>query len=64
MALVSFAGSDPERRDLFLEAACELDEERKFRVVDQTGGIYLKDVDIQGIEFQTVQEVEDTHSGE
>jgi len=48
----SFAGSDPERRDLYLEAQYRLLETGEWAPVEDTGGVLVMGSEIAAIEFR------------
>jgi hypothetical protein len=53
----SFAGSDPERRDLYLEATFRLVERGDWAPVEDTAGILIMADQIVAIEFRQFTEV-------
>lgn len=57
--LRSFAGDDPERRDLFLQAAYRLLETGEWAPVEETAGVWISGQFIVAVEFRKVAEVPD-----
>jgi hypothetical protein len=53
----SFAGDDPEERDLFVEAVFLPQDVGPWQPVEDTGGILIKGSEIATIEFKTIHEV-------
>ena len=52
----SFAGDDPEERDLYIEAVFELNEDGQWKPVVDTGGILIKANQIATIEFRNLND--------
>jgi len=53
----SFAASDPEHRDLYLEAQFRLLENGEWAPTDDTAGVLIMADQIATIEFRTLEEV-------
>jgi len=52
----SYMGDDRQNGDLYLEAECSLSNDGKLKILPDTGGVYLKFADIEGVSFKWVDE--------
>lgn len=59
----SYMGDDRQHGDLYLEAECSLGDNGKLRLLPDTGGVYLKFADIEGVSFKWVDEPQNTEIG-